>query len=78
MIVLTSGKNTCRLDEINIDGRTNVSTKEKKLVSGALWKFVIKQKFPKGYQILCHNCNIAKGIGKFCPHQLDKMNKVKE
>ena len=74
----------CGYDDIrflsldHIDGRTNVSTKEKKLVSGALWKFVIKQKFPKGYQILCHNCNIAKGRGKFCPHQLDKMNKVKE
>ena len=27
-----------------------------------------KEGFPKGYQILCFNCNIAKGIYGFCPH----------
>jgi len=60
------------LDHIN--GREFVDDKERKLVSGALWKYVKSKGFRDGYQILCHNCNIAKGKGKYCPHQLDKIN----
>ena len=57
----------------HIDGRKNLSVKEKKLGGSNLWKYLIKTGLPSGYQILCHNCNIAKGQGKYCPHQLDKM-----
>ena len=32
------------------------------------WK-KIKNNFPKGFQILCHNCNIAKGHYGKCPHE---------
>jgi 5-methylcytosine-specific restriction endonuclease McrA len=28
-----------------------------------------KQGFPSGYQILCFNCNHAKGTSEACPHQ---------
>ena len=37
-----------------------------------LWNWIIKNNFPKGFQILCHNCNYAKGIRRNknkCPHQ---------
>ncbi len=37
-----------------------------------LHKWVIENNFPKGFQILCHNCNYAKGIKRNknkCPHQ---------
>ena len=61
----------------HIDGRIKISEKEKKLISSGLWKYVKAQGFQKGYQVLCHNCNIAKGRGKYCPHQLDKINKKK-
>ena len=56
-----------------IDGRKNLSAKEKKLGSSHLWKYLIKIGLPNGYQILCYNRNIAKGQEKYCPHQLDKM-----
>ena len=40
-----------------------------KLVSGKLYVWLRNNNFPKGFQILCHNCNFAKGkLGK-CPHQ---------
>ena len=61
----------------HIDGRKNMSEKEKKLGSRNLWRYLIKIGLPSGYQILCHNCNIAKGQGKYCPHQLDKMKGIK-
>ena len=37
-----------------------------------LYKFLKREKFPIGYQVLCINCNSAKGkLGK-CPHQSKK------
>ena len=42
------------------------------LRSVGLQYWIIKNKFPKGFQILCHNCNYAKGIKRNknkCPHQ---------
>ena len=37
-----------------------------------LHKWIIENNFPKGFQILCHNCNYAKGIRRNknkCPHE---------
>lgn len=34
-----------------------------------LRKLIIKQGFPKTYQLLCHNCNMAKGFYGRCPHE---------
>jgi hypothetical protein len=35
-----------------------------------LHRRLIKEGFPSGYQVLCFNCNQAKGINDFCPHKL--------
>ena len=32
-----------------------------------LTRWIIKNNFPKGFQILCHNCNSAKGYYGNCP-----------
>ena len=45
-----------------------------KLEGLPLQKWIIKNDFPDGFQILCHNCNFAKGMKKNnnkCPHQND-------
>ena len=37
-----------------------------------LMHWIIVNNFPKGFQVLCHNCNFAKGIvrnSNRCPHQ---------
>jgi len=34
-----------------------------------LGQWIKKNNFPKGFQILCHNCNVAKGIYGECPHE---------
>ena len=40
-----------------------------KLNSKKFYVWLRNNNFPKGFQILCHNCNFAKGkLGK-CPHQ---------
>ena len=35
-----------------------------KLETGGLTDFIIKNNFPEGFQILCTNCNFAKGMKK--------------
>ena len=32
-----------------------------------LYKWIIKNNFPDGLQVMCYNCNIAKGSSKSCP-----------
>ena len=56
------------LDHINNDG-----TKHRKNVGGNMYFWVIKNNFPPIFQILCMNCNFAKGKHKnngICPHKI--------
>lgn len=55
------------IDHINGGGH-----KHRKTIKCNLYWWLIKNKFPDGYQVLCHNCNMAKGLYGKCPHQLTK------
>jgi hypothetical protein len=37
---------------------------------GAFFYWLRKHGYPDGYQVLCHNCNMAKTYLGVCPHQL--------
>lgn len=37
-----------------------------------------KNKYPKGFRVLCMNCNFAKGHYKKCPHKIEVIGKVEE
>ena len=39
------------------------------MVGTTLLGWIIKNNFPEGFKILCHNCNNAKGFYGKCPHQ---------
>ena len=41
----------------------------KSLGSKYIYNWLIQNKFPAGYQVLCHNCNMAKTFYKQCPHK---------
>lgn len=63
------GENTIEflsIDHVNNDGAINRTTIGKNLV---YWLY--KNNFPPGFQILCHNCNFAKGKDEdhICPHK---------
>jgi hypothetical protein len=38
------------------------------LVGARMYRWLRKKGFPKGFQILCWNCNAAKGLFGSCPH----------
>ena len=62
------------LDHINGDGVAHRKQMEKEqgYISGGnnLPYWLKKNKYPKGFQVLCANCNLAKRVDKICPHQL--------
>ena len=49
----------------------------KKLGTKYIFSFLIQAGFPTGYQVLCHNCNMAKAFYKICPHQQSKISRKK-
>ena len=65
------------IDHINNDGKEH-----RKLIgagSYALYRWLLKNNFPDGFQIMCMNCNWAKGHhekGWICPHQMKKLEVV--
>lgn len=56
------------LDHINNDGAKD---RAKGLTGKNIYSYVRKRNYPKGFQVLCHNCNQAKGITRnhVCPHK---------
>ena len=42
--------------------------KQKSFSGSSMYYWLINNKFPVGYQVLCHNCNCAKGFYGECPH----------
>jgi hypothetical protein len=52
-----------------IDHKEGGGNKHRREIGRAnLYKWLVKQGFPKGFQTLCHNCNYAKSHGG-CPHR---------
>jgi hypothetical protein len=80
MIVInhySDNKNTCSccgenifefltIDHINGGGHEHI---RKIVKSGHLYGWLIKHEFPVGYDVLCMNCNWAKGKYSVCPHK---------
>jgi hypothetical protein len=55
-------------DHVNGGGTKHV----KQIRQTAIWKWIESNGYPLGFQILCHNCNMAKGIYGKCPHQAER------
>lgn len=36
---------------------------------GHIYHWLKQNKYPEGYRVLCHNCNMSFGCYGFCPHQ---------
>jgi len=42
----------------------------KTLGNQTIYKWLRDNNYPTGFQILCHNCNMAKAFYKVCPHKI--------
>ena len=55
----------------HIEGRKAMNHK-RRLSSTRLIDWLIKNNYPKGFQVLCWNCNCAKGFYEKCSHEVEK------
>jgi hypothetical protein len=64
-----------RLEFLTIDhidgGGTQHRIKIKKNGS-QFYCWLVKNKYPEGYRVLCFNCNCSMGMKGYCPHQKEK------
>lgn len=56
------------IDHINNDG-----AQHKKEIPSGLYRWLIKNEFPKDFQTLCMNCNWGKRLNGICPHKARKL-----
>lgn len=50
----------------HIEGDGGKHRREMKISKMARW--IVKNDFPEGFRILCHNCNASLGFYGYCPH----------
>lgn len=55
------------IDHINGNGKEH-----RRQIKQNIWKWLIKNKFPKGFRVLCFNCNCSMGFHGYCPHKTTK------
>lgn len=56
------------IDHVKGDGRQH-----RALVGKNIYSWLRKNKFPKrGFRLLCHNCNFARGAYGYCPHSKEQ------
>lgn len=54
----------------HVDGGGNIHRKQ---VKSNIYRWLKRNNYPEGFQLLCHNCNHGKHInGGICPHQQEK------
>ncbi len=57
-----------QMDHVNGDGAKHLTPSGKqRLLGTALYKWLRKNNYPEGFQVLCANCNGAKGTSAACP-----------
>ena len=54
----------------HMDERYGKGHIHRKSIGRTLPIWLIENNFPEGFQILCHNCNNAKGFYGICPHKI--------
>lgn len=65
---------------LSIDHVKGGGTKHRKEIGkygSGFYAWIIKNNFPDGFQVLCHNCNLAKGYYGICPHKIKVAKKWK-
>ena len=64
----------CQESEINFLSLDHINGKrelghDRTYAGSKLYEWIIKNDFPNGFQVLCFNCNFAKGHFGKCPHE---------
>jgi hypothetical protein len=52
----------------HIEGNGNSHRKSIGSGGDVVWRWIIREGFPPGFRVLCHNCNFAMQFDGGCPH----------
>lgn len=66
------------IDHINGGGNKHRRDTTNKCGSYNMYCWLKRNNYPEGFQVLCHNCNLAKGFYGVCPHQKSLMKLINE
>jgi hypothetical protein len=58
----------------HIDGSGAKHRKENKLFGMSFYRWLKKNNYPEGFQVLCFNCNWVKGYAGKCPHETERLD----
>ncbi len=62
------------IDHVNGGGRAH----QRQPGATHLYGWLVKNKFPEGFQTLCYNCNCSKGRCGVCPHETERSTMTSE
>jgi hypothetical protein len=51
---------------------------ELRKINQNIFEFLIKNNYPDGFRVLCHNCNSSHGHYGYCPHQIERCEITRE
>ena len=63
------------IEFLGIDHINGKGMRHRKNIGGGgavLYRWLRKNNYPKGYRVLCNNCNGALGLFGYCPHKSNK------
>jgi hypothetical protein len=66
------------IDHIAGNGSKHLTPKGKRYMGNQLYNWLKQNNYPKGFQVLCWNCNLAKHILGQCPHQIMEVRTSEE
>ena len=55
------------IDHVSGDGAAH----RKKVAQHALLGWLKREGYPAGFRVLCHNCNMSRGVYGHCPHEVE-------
>jgi len=61
-----------RREFLAIDHVNGGGAEHRREVNGQVYAWLEKNGYPAGFRILCHNCNMSRGIYGFCPHETER------
>ena len=60
----------------HIEGRSHLPKEQQNLDGDHMISWLKQNNCPEGFQILCHNCNSAKGMFGKCPHEIARQEQT--
>jgi hypothetical protein len=66
------------LEFLAIDHVAGGGNQHRKALGGGdkVYRWLVSNGYPEGFQVLCHNCNCAKGFYGECPHEAERREKA--